>query len=190
MLSGDWRGLGEFSCPLAHLVCQHELTTAEKLDLAEIGDGALARHLEAGEAFHFVAEKVDADRVGRGRAEDVDDASPHGQFPASLDLVLPPIAGPHESSHKIFRVELGALADNDRGGVLDPRTEPLQQRPDRGDDDARTAFRPRRGQAHGGGSVAQAPHRTQPATHGLGRGRDALEGERLPRRQQFHHLWP
>jgi hypothetical protein len=137
VVPGERRRLRKGLCAFDDFLGHHQLSTAEELDLIEIGNRTLARHLEGGEALDLVTEEVYTDRMVRGRAEDVNDAAPHGELPAGLDLVLAPVPGMHEPGDEILRVDLGALADDNRLDVFDPRTEPLQQCTDRGDDDTR-----------------------------------------------------
>ncbi len=167
---------------LAHLFCEDDLAATEQLDVHEIGDRALVRHLERRQPVDLVPEQVDADRVARRRPEDVHDPAPHGKLAASLDLVLAAVSGVDEAGDEVLRVELGPPADDDRLGVFDPRAQPLQQRPDRGDDDTG------RGLRAGGRAVAQAPHGPEAAAHGLGRRRHALERQRLPGRQELDRV--
>ncbi len=167
---------------LAHLFCEDDLAATEQLDVYEVGDGALVRHLERRQPLDLVPEQVDADRVARRRPEDVHDPAPHGKLAASLDLVLAAVSGVDEAGHEVLRVELCPTADDDGLGIFDPRAEPLQQRPDRGDDDTGRSLRA------GGRAVAQAPHRPEAAAHGLGRRRHALERQRLPGRQELDRV--
>ena len=61
-------------------------------------------------------------RIGRSRrrGEDVDDAAPHRELAAVLDLVLAAVAGVDEARDEVLEVELRAPADDDRLGVFDP----------------------------------------------------------------------
>ena len=69
-----------------------ELPAPEEDDGVEVGRRSLVADGERGQAVDLVAPQVDAHRhVGGGR-EHVDDAAPHGELAAVLDLVLAAVA--------------------------------------------------------------------------------------------------
>jgi hypothetical protein len=94
-----------------------------------------------------------------------------------LDHVFAAVAGGHQLRHQLVAIELLPGPHHHRLDVLDVGTEPLHQGPDRGDH--------HRGRPLG---VPQAPQHARPATHGLDRRADALEGQRLPGGEQLHGL--
>ena len=113
-----------------------------------------------------------------GRGIHVDDRAAHRDLAARLDLVLAPVADRDEPRDELVAVDLRALAHDDGFDVLDVRAEALHERAHRRDD------RPRQVIAAG----AQPPDDAQPAAHRLGRGRDPLERQRLPRREQLDRV--
>ena len=178
--------------PLAHVLGEHQLPASEDLDLLEIGDRTLVSHVKGSQALDLVTKQVDPDPLVRRGPEDIDYPAPHRELSASFDLVLTPVAGVHETCHEPLGVELGSLAHHDRLHVFDPRTEPLQQCPDRRHHDP-CPWRGSRGRLVTGASrrtVPQAPHRAKPSAHRLARRRHSLEGERLPCRQQLDRVRP
>ena len=113
-----------------------------------------------------------------GRGIHVDDRAPHRDLAARLDLVLAPVADRDEPLDELVAVELRAGAHDDGLDVLDVRAEPLHERAHRRDD--------HRGQVLAAG--AQSPDDAQAAAHRLGRGRDPLERQRLPRREELDRV--
>ena len=163
--------------PLPHRLRRQQLPAGEDLDALDVVPAALVAHAEPGQAVDLVAPEVDADRgVGRARVH-VDDRAPHGDLAPVLDLVLPPVARPHQAGHEVARVEHVAGPDRDRLDVLDVRAQPLHEGPHRRHHDGRLV-------------VAEPPHRAQAPAHGLGGGADPLEGQGLPRREQLHLVGP
>ena len=149
-----------------------ELAAREDLDAGDVVLRALVGHGEVGEPVDLVAPEVDADgAVGRAGV-DVDDRAPQGDLAPMLHLVLAPVAGGGELADEVGRVEGVAGADGDGLDVLDVRAEALDDRPHRRHQDARHAL-----------GVAEAPHHPEPASHRLDARADALERERLPRRE-------
>ena len=157
---------------LAQVFGEHDLTTAEQLNLLEVGDRALARDLEGREPLDLVAKQVDADRKVRRRSEDVDDPAPDRELSAGLDLVLAPVTSVDKASHQVLGIEVRTLVDHDRLCVFDSRAEPLQERAHRSNDYTRRVLRDRARQGHrvARRAVAETPHRAKPPAHGLDRG--------------------
>ena len=70
---------------------------------------------KCGQPVDLVAPQVDADRLVRRGGEHVDDAAPHGELPAVLDLVLAPVALGHQLGQQGPDVDLLPGADDDGG---------------------------------------------------------------------------
>ena len=159
----------------AHLVRREQLAHREDRRGLDLGGGTLIGDRELGETIDLVTPEVDSNRVVGRRRVDVDDRATHRDLAAGLDLVLPPIAHADKAGDELVAVALQAGRDDDRFDVFDVRTEPLHERAHRRDD--------RRGEVVASG--AQTPDDAQAPAHRLGRGRDALERQRLPRREQL-----
>ena len=165
--------------PLAHLVGGQQLAAAEDLDHLEVVGGALVAHRELGEPVDLVAPQVDAHGPVGGGREHVDDRAAHGERPAVLHHLLAVVAGADQRGDQLVAVALLPRPDDDRRHVLHVRPEPLHQRPHRRHEDLRRPLR-----------RLEPPHRAQPAAHRLHRRRDALEGQRLPRRERVDRVGP
>ena len=118
--------------------------------------------------------------IGRRRVH-VDDRAAHGHLAACLHLVLAPVAHRHELVDEPVAVELLAGPYEDRFEHLDVRAEPLDQRTHGRDDH-------RRQQLRIVVTPPQPPDDAHPTAHSLDRGRDPLERQRLPRREELHRV--
>ncbi len=117
------------------------------------------------------------------RRVDVDDRAAHRDLAARLHLVLAPVPHRDELLDQTIPVELVTRPHDDRLERLDVRTEPLHQRAHRSHDHGRQD----RGLVV---AVPQPPDDAQPPAHGLDRGRDPLERQRLPGREQLDLVGP
>ena len=173
-------GLGRFELggPGGDRRGRWHLPTAEHHRAPEGCDGALVADVEGGQAVDLVAEEVDANRGVGGRGEDVDDPAAHRQLATVLDLVLTPVALPDQLGDEFLGVDALALDQGDRGGGVAPGAEPLEDGPDRGDDDvgARCTL------------GEEVPQHREPGPHGGHLGAHPLEGEGLPRREDHDPL--
>ena len=157
-----------------HGLGRKHLAAPEELDLAEIQHRALIAGIELGQTVDLVAPEVDPHRqLGRRRVH-VDDPAPHRQLAAVLDLVFAPVAELHEPAHQLLVVEAITTRHHHRDRSVLEGSQPLQERTHRGHDHRR-----------GGRPVAQSPQQTEPTTHRRELGADALEGKRVPRREQL-----
>jgi hypothetical protein len=160
--------------PLPYLGRGQQLATGEDLDERQVGERALVGNRELGEPVDLVAPEVDPHRaVGRG-GEHVDDGPPHRDLTPVLHHVLAAVPGEHQLRHELVAVELLPGPHDHRLDVLDVGTQPLHERPHRGDDHAGRPL-----------GVSQTPQHPCPPAHGLDGGADALERQRLPRREQL-----
>jgi len=153
-----------------------ELAAPEQGDGADVVQRTLVGDGERGEAVDLVAPQVDADRHVRRGGEHVDDPAAHGELAAVLDLVLAAVPPGHQLGEERADVDLLARPDDDRRGP-DGGPQPLEQRADRSDD------HPRGRRQRAVGRVRQRVQDGQAPPHRLDLGADALEGQRLPRRQ-------
>ena len=80
----------------AQLRGDDELPAPVKGDGVQVVRRPLVADGKGGEAVDLVAPQVDADRLVRRGGEHVDDAAPHRELPAVLDLVLAPVALGHQ----------------------------------------------------------------------------------------------
>ena len=144
---------------------------------------ALVGDRELAEPVDLVAPQVDAHRVVRGDGVDVDDRAPHRDLAARLDLVLAAVAERRRAgATNSSRSSRPPGRDGHRLDVGDVRTEPLDERAHRRDDDERTAG------VTGRALRAQAPEHPHAPAHRLERRRHPLERQRLPRREQLDRV--
>ena len=162
-----------------------ELAASEDLHRAQGIGRPLVSDVERRQPVDLVAPEVDADRQVGGGGEHVDDAAPHSQLAAVLDLVLAPISGLHQPGDRLPGVEAGAGRDHQRPRRLLPGSEALQHRPHRGHHHS--------GPGLGRRAVTeQVPEHPQAGPHGDDLGAHPLEGQRLPggkqrdRRHRYH----
>ena len=144
LLAAPRLGAHQLRGPGPHLVGGEQLAGREDARLGEVAGRALVAGAEARQAVDLVAPQVDADRLVAGRREDVDDRAPAGELATMLDELLAAVAELGEPSDELVGIDdvVRMHADRiDRGGV---GAQPLQQRPDTGDDHGRC---PRSGRA-------------------------------------------
>ena len=161
--------------PGANLGRGEELPAREHLDVADVVRAALVADRELGEALHLVAPLVDAHGMLGGGREHVDDGAADGDLAACLHLVLAPVPHPDEPLHELVALDRVTDAQPDGFALLHVRAEALHECAHRGHDDGRSRV----------AALAQPPHHPESPAHGLERRRHALEGQRLPGREEL-----
>ncbi len=155
-----------------------KLTAGEDLDPLEVLGRPLVVHVEGGEAVDLVTPQVDADGAVGRRGEHVHDAAADRHLAPVLDLVFTPVPGEGQPLDQLVGVDDVAGRDHDGLGVLDPRSQSLDEGPHGCHDQSRPPFCP----------VAQPPHGPQPPAHGLDAGADPFERKRLPCRKDLDRV--
>ena len=150
---------------------QHDLADRRQTKAVELADGALAHGIEGPDAFQFVAEKVQAHRLGRAGREQIDDTAAHRVFARLHHRVGTGIAVAVQKRDDAVHVHAGADAGGERrpGQHLAGR-HALQQRGHGGQHHARALRRPR----------AQARQRVDAPRHHVHIRRDAVIGHAIP----------
>ena len=85
------------------------------MDLIGRARRSLRRRIEASQAFHGVADELDADRLGVSRRKHVDDAAANGEGAVFVNRILARKARVDEQVGQSLRLDLRAGAKLDRG---------------------------------------------------------------------------
>ena len=178
LLAAPRLGLQQLAGARPHLVGGQQLPHREDPRLGDLARRTLIGHREVRQAVDLVAPQIDAHGVIGGRGIHVDDRTPHRDLAPRLHLVLAAVPDRDEAFDELVAVDLRARANHDGLDVLDVRTEPLHERAHRRDDGAREVV----------AAGAESPDDAQPPAHRLGRGRHALERQRLPRGKELDRL--
>ena len=162
-------GLG--GAPAQRLV-RDQLAHGGHVDVHDLLRGELRRGNELAQRFDLVAPVLQANRTPRGAGEDVDDAAAHRELAAVLDDVGARVAELHERSGQDVGRQLEARRQLQRGNRAEGRDHPLHRR-ERGRDHHERAL-----------GASQPREGVRAARRDLGRRRDALVRQGLPRGQQ------
>ena len=88
-----------------------QLGGGRDLDHVGLPQAALGEGAEPPQRLDLDVEQLDADRALLGRREEVDDAAPHRELAAVLDLLDALVAGGHQVVGQLVEVQQVALGD-------------------------------------------------------------------------------